>query len=206
LIKSPKLAREIIRAAILGAPDLPVSVKTRLGYNKSEIETWIPELLKENISALTIHGRTKKDMSLVPADWKAIKKVVDLVRASGKDIPVIGNGDVVDLVDAKQKALESGCDGIMIGRGIFGKPWLFDAKRKTEPTIPERLKILIEHTELFLKLIGHRKAFEVMKKHYKAYVNGFDGAKELRITLMGAHSLVEVKTIIKDFLSKNSLK
>jgi nifR3 family TIM-barrel protein len=200
LIKTPKLAREVIQAAIAGAPKLPVSVKTRLGYNKEEIETWIPELLKENISALTIHGRTKKDMSLVPARWEAIKKVVELVRASGKDIPVIGNGDVVDLKDGLEKVKTTGCDGIMIGRGIFGKPWLFDSKRIAEPELREKLKIMIEHTELFLKEMSDRKRFEVMKKHYKAYVGGFEGAKELRIELMAAKDLAEVKKIVKEFL------
>ncbi|MEI8339117.1 MAG: tRNA-dihydrouridine synthase [bacterium] len=200
LIKSPKLAREIIRAALEGAPNIPVSVKTRLGYNKEEIETWIPELLKENIAALTIHGRTKKDMSEVPARWESIRKVVEEVRKSGRDIPVIGNGDVSDLKDGEQKAKESGCDGIMIGRGIFGKPWLFDRARKTEPTLPERLDMLIHHTEQFLKIIGKRKAFDVMKKHYKAYCSGFDGARDLRIALMAAPDLATVKKLVKDFL------
>jgi nifR3 family TIM-barrel protein len=200
LIKSPKLAREIIQAALRGAPKIPVSVKTRLGYNKNEIETWIPELLKENISALIIHGRTKKDMSMVQARWEDIKKVVEVVRASGKDIPVIGNGDVVSLEDGQEKAVLTGCDGIMIGRGVFGKPWLFDTKRKTEPTLEEKLKILIEHTELFLEKMGDRKLFEVMKKHFKAYVGGFDGAKELRIELMASKDLADIKKITKAFL------
>ncbi|MFZ2038674.1 MAG: tRNA-dihydrouridine synthase [Minisyncoccia bacterium] len=200
LIKSPKLAREIIQAALRGAPKIPVSVKTRLGYNKNEIETWIPELLKENISALIIHGRTKKDMSMVPARWEDIKKVVEVVRASGKDIPVIGNGDVVSLEDGREKAVMSGCDGIMIGRGVFGKPWLFDTKRKTEPTLEEKLKILVEHTELFLEKMSDRKLFEVMKKHFKAYVGGFDGAKELRLELMASKDLADIRKITKNFL------
>ncbi len=205
LIKSPTLARAVIRAAIEGAPKLPISVKTRLGYNKEEIETWIPELLKENISALTIHGRTKKDMSLVPARWNSIKKVVEVVRASGKDIPVIGNGDVFDLKDGLLKAEMSGCDGIMIGRGIFGKPWLFDSKRKAEPELKEKLKIMVEHTELFLKIMGKRKVFDVMKKHYKAYVGGFDGAKELRVELMVAKDLAEVKKNVKNFVKSSKI-
>lgn len=199
LIKNPKLAREVIRAAVLGAPKLPISVKTRLGYNTEEVDTWIPELLKENISALTIHGRTKKEMSLVPARWSSIRKVVEIVRASGKDIPVIGNGDVIDIEDGLNKIKETGCDGIMIGRGIFGKPWLFDKDRKSEPDLAEKLKILVSHTEFFLKENKNRKSFDVMKKHYKAYVSGFDGAKELRMSLMSADSLADVKKIIKDF-------
>jgi tRNA-dihydrouridine synthase len=102
--------------------------------------------------------------------------------------------------DGLEKSRMSGVDGIMIGRGIFGKPWLFDSKRKKEPELRDRLKIMIEHTEIFLKEMGSRKRFEVMKKHYKAYVGGFDGAKDLRVSLMNASDLNEVKKIVKDFL------
>lgn len=201
LIKTPKLAREVVRAAIEGANGLPVSVKTRLGYNKVEIETWIPELLKEDISALIIHGRTKKEMSLVPAHWDLIKRVVEIVRASGKDIPVIGNGDVQNLAEAKARIQETGCDGIMFGRAIFGNPWLFDAKAK-EPRVKDKLKVLLEHSKLFEKEFATVKNFAVMKKHYKAYVSGFDGAKELRTELMSAVDYKGVEKIVKDYLKQ----
>lgn len=205
LIQTPKLAREIIRAALDGVAltgkKIPVSVKTRSGFNKVELEEWIPELIKENIWALTIHARTKKDLSLVPARWEEVKRVVEIVKASGKNILVIGNGDVKDLEDGKKKVLETGCDGIMIGRGTFGKPWLFNKSKKFQDiSTKDRLKILLEHTKLFEKLLGKVKNFAVMKKHYKAYVNGFDGARELRIKLMESKNYTEVHSIIKDFL------
>lgn len=203
MMKNPKLAREIIKAAQIGAPNLPISVKTRIGYNKDEIEKWIPELLEEDISAITIHARTRKEMSKAPADWARVKKVVDLVKKSGKEILVIGNGDVLDLEDGGKKAKESGADGVMIGRAIFGNPWLFDRDKKLENiSIEDKLAVMVEHTKLFEKLLGKDKNFSIMKKHYKAYVSGFDGAKELRIKLMEAQDDREVGKIVSDYLKK----
>ena len=216
-IKNPKLAREIIQAAINGADGLPISVKTRIGYNKDEIETWIPELLKEDISALTIHARTRKELSKAPAKWERVSKVVRLIKDSGKEILVIGNGDVLDLEDGRNKAELSGADGVMLGRAIFGNPWLFanlaqiksgsqiehpsEALAKGDNiSIKERLKVLVEHTKLFEKTLSKDKNFAIMKKHYKAYASGFDGAKELRIKLMEALNAKEVAYIVSKFL------
>lgn len=203
-IKDAKLAREIIRAAFEGVNStknkIPVSVKTRIGFNKKdELEMWVGKLIKEDIAALTIHARTKKEMSDVPADWSQVKKVVEIVRASGKNILVIGNGDVKDIDDGENKARDTGCDGIMIGRGAFGKPWLFN-KNKKEPTLNEKLNIMLEHTKLFEKMLADDKSFSVMKKHFKAYVNGFPGASELRVRLMATNSYKQVKKIVSDFL------
>ena len=128
-IKNPKLAREIIRAAIDGANGLPVSVKTRIGYNKDETETWIPEIISEDISAITIHARTRKELSKAPAKWERVKRVVEIVKKSGKEILVIGNGDVLSLEEGIIKAKESGAAGVMLGRAIFGNPWLFDSEK-----------------------------------------------------------------------------
>jgi len=199
LIKTPELAREIIRSAILGANGLPISVKTRVGFNKEEIDSWIPELLKEDIKALTIHARTKKEMSKLPANWDYVKRVVGLAKKSGKDILVIGNGDVRNLTDAIEKTKKYGCDGVMIGRGVFGNPWFFDIK-KTDISVEEKLKALLEHTKLFEKLLSKQKNFANMKKHFKAYVNGFDGAKELRIKLMAVDSSQGAKAVIHSFV------
>jgi nifR3 family TIM-barrel protein len=206
LIKTPKLAREIIRSAIAGVNStghkIPVSVKTRIGFNKkTELEDWITEIIQENISALTIHARTKKEMSEVPADWTQIKKVVELVKKSGRNIPVIGNGDIKSLAEGRIKAKETGCAGIMIGRGAFGQPWIFAGLEKTKE---QKLRILLEHTKTFDKLLGKERNFALMRKHYKAYVNGFSGAKELRVELMKTNSYLEVKKLISDYLSKKA--
>jgi nifR3 family TIM-barrel protein len=201
LIRTPALAREIIRAAIAGANGLPVSVKTRVGFNKEEIDTWIPELLKENISALTVHARTKKEMSKVPADWSYIKRVVDLVKKSGKNILVIGNGDIKNLEEGRKRILETDCDGVMIGRGVFGNPWFFSGRNINIILIKEKANALIEHIRIFDKelLKTGDKTFSVMKKHFKAYINGFDGAKELRIKLMEAETPKQTISILTTF-------
>lgn len=199
-IKNPARAREVIRAAKEAAGDMPVSVKTRLGYNKNEIETWIPEILKEGVAALTIHGRTRKDMSLVPARWDDIARVVALAKEIAPDTIIIGNGDVVSLEDGRAKAAQSGVDGIMIGRGIFGNPWLFDAHRPSI-TVAEKLRVAMEHTQLFMELLGDIKSFAIMKKHYKAYVNGFDHAKELRMQMMESKTVEEIQHHVDTFMA-----
>ena len=198
LINHPDLAREIIRATKRGAGDLPVSVKTRIGFNKDEIETWLPVLLEEKPVAITIHGRTKKEMSKVPAHWDVIKRGVEISKGSG--VVIVGNGDVQDIADGEQKAKESGVDGIMIGRAVLGKPWLFKNLEIVSPSFEERVGILVEHIKLFEKTYGKRdRSFNLMKKHIGAYLTGFEGAKELRIKLMKVDSGEEVIKILKKF-------
>ncbi len=213
-IKNPDLAREIIRKAKEGAPDLPISVKTRIGYNKNEINTWLRVLLEEDIAVLTVHLRTRKEMSLVPAHWDLMPEIVKLRDEVAPDTLIIGNGDVMDTNDASRKCKETGCDGVMLGRAIFGNPWLFNQCQRPSltlnlvsktvfdnyiPSLNEKLKVMVEHTKLFEEMLGGHKNFAIMKKHYKAYVNGFDGAKELRMKLMEADSASEVEKIVKDF-------
>lgn len=203
LIKNPELASKIIRAAQEGiknaGKNIPVSVKTRIGFNKEEIGSWIGELVKEDISALTIHLRTKKEMSKVPANWSHVDKIKKIIKKSEKDILLICNGDIKDMKEAKEKITKYSCDGVMIGRGVFGNPWFFDEQKKDIST-KEKLDALVEHTKLFEKELGGIKNFDVMKKHYKAYVNGFDGAKELRIKLMEKKNSKEVENAIRSFL------
>lgn len=130
MIKTPDIAVQIIRSAKQGildaGKDIPLSVKTRVGYNKEIIDEWIPVLLRENISALTIHARTRKDLSKVPANWDYVKRVVQLRNEIAPDTVIIGNGDVIDRADGLVKAQQTGCDGIMIGRAVFGNPWIFN--------------------------------------------------------------------------------
>lgn len=199
LIKHPSLAQEVIAAAKEGGGGLPVSVKTRLGYNKVEIDTWIPALLETGITALTIHARTRKELSLVPARWEYIRDVVTIRNDLAPQTLIIGNGDVSDKDDAFRKAKISGANGVMLGRAIFGNPWLFASSSDPMP-IKERLRVMVEHTKLFEELFGGVKNFAVMKKHYKAYVNGFDGAKDLRARLMSTNNGKEVEGIVSDFL------
>ncbi|MFA6256883.1 MAG: tRNA-dihydrouridine synthase [Candidatus Paceibacterota bacterium] len=199
MIKTPAKAREIIRAAKEGAGGLPVSVKTRIGYNKNEIDKWVSELLSEDIAALTVHLRTRKEMSNVPAHWDLMKSVIEIRNKINPKILILGNGDAESVADAKNKIEETGCDGVMLGRAIFGNPWLFAGRT---PSLKEKLEVMIEHTKLFEELLGGLKNFAIMKKHYKAYVNGFDGAKELRMKLMEAENASEVASITNDFLAQ----
>lgn len=197
-MKDPDRAQEVIYAAKAGAGGLPVSVKTRLGYNKDELETWLPKILQTDIAAVTIHARTRKEMSLVPARWERVKVAAEIRDALSPKTRILGNGDVQDLEDARAKVVQSGADGAMLGRAIFGNPWLFSEKI---PTLREKLSVMVEHTELFEQLLPH-KNFAIMKKHYKAYVHGFDGAAELRGRLMETKTAAEVSHIVEDFLSK----
>jgi nifR3 family TIM-barrel protein len=206
LIRTPDLAREIIKAAKEGASKIPISVKTRIGFNKIEYKEWLSEILKEKPVALTIHFRTKKEMSKVDAHWELAKEISDFVRSIDKEVILIANGDIKDLKEGKEKAIKNNYDGVMIGRGIFGNPWLFDSTLKKEISIKEKLKVLVEHTKLFNKLLSKQKRFDVMKKHYKAYANGFDGAKELRIKLMETKTIKEVEKVINNFIVEHKLK
>lgn len=205
MMKDMEKAGKIIEAVKDGIKDskkknVTVSVKTRIGYNKNQIEEWIPFLLSQNIDALTVHARTRKEMSLVPARWEHVKRVVEIRNEMKVKTKIIGNGDVLNIKEGKRLAKETGCDGIMIGRGIFGNPWLFSEKT---PNLKEKLKVMLEHTKLFEKLLGKHKNFAVMKKHFKAYVNGFDGAKELRVELMETKKAKEVEVVIKQFLKND---
>ncbi len=201
MIKNPKRAREIILAARRGSDGLPISVKTRLGYNKDELESWLPEILKEAPDAVTVHGRTRKEMSKVPARWERIARAVEIRDEMHSTARIIGNGDALSVDDARAKAEASGVDGVMLGRAIFGNPWLFHPQTNFETIPPSlRLKVMVEHTKLFEKLLPH-KNFAVMKKHYKAYVHGFIGAKELRMELMEVTNAREVEEVVNSFLA-----
>lgn len=200
LIKRPEVARELIKAAKAGAPNIPVCVKTRIGDTKNILSTWLPELLAEQPAMITVHARTRKEMSKVPARWETVAEAVQIAR--GSRTLISGNGDVKDLEDAKQKTEMTGCDGIMIGRAMFGNPWFFNPEKKIEDiSVAERLSVMIDHTKLFLELLGDIKSFHIMRKHYKAYANDFDGAKELRVELMTTEGITEVEAVVHKFLS-----
>ncbi len=206
LIQNPELAQEIIYATKEGAKDLPVSVKTRIGYDTNELDTWLPKLLETKPSAITLHARTRKEMSKVPAQWDTLKQAVairnsfcnsaELQNESDKTL-IIGNGDVRDVAHARSRAEESGVDGVMIGRGMFGNPWVMSGYT---PTLEEKLKVLIEHAELFETEFAGIKSFATMRKHFSSYVEGFAGAKELRIKLMNCVNAKQVKETIEEHL------
>ena len=260
MIKTPEIAGEIIQAVKDGIADagktIPVSVKTRVGYNQVEIDSWIPFLLSQDIACLSVHARTRKEMSKVPAHWEYIKEIVAIRDRMKVNTLIVGNGDVRDMEHGRKLAKETGCDGVMIGRAIFGNPWLFSTSPQPSPvrrgrealgvyplrpsgtspytrwrkalssikiffrslfglkhrywlehtdgiTTKQKLDVLIEHAELFEQLLGDYKNFAIMKKHFKAYVHGFAGSKELRMQLMEqGNSATKVRIIIEEFLKK----
>lgn len=195
LINNPALARELIRSAKKAG--LPVSVKTRIGYNTDELDSWLPELLAEEPAAITIHARTRKEMSDVPARWDTVARAVALRDSLGSKTLILGNGDVKDIADARTKVAETKCDGVMLGRAIYGNPWLF-AERAEAPPREEKIKALLEHLALFEELLGTTTNYATMKKHFKAYISGWDGAKELRIRLMETASIADAQVILTD--------
>jgi len=208
MMKNPKLAQEVILATKEGSGGLPVSVKTRIGYSKNMLSEWLPVLFETKLAAITVHARTRKEMSLVPARWEHLKEAVEIRDAfdnSSNKTLILGNGDVKNLTEAYQRVEETGCDGVMIGRGVFGNPWVFNREMiGKEVSVQQKLKVMIEHTYLFEKLLTAHKDFNIMKKHYKAYVNGFDNAKELRIELMeNAVDASAVEKITNEFIAKN---
>lgn len=197
LVKNPKLAAELIRAA-KEASILPVSVKTRVGYGKESLDEWLTALLEAKPAAITLHLRTRKELSLVPADWELMKKAVEIRNRIAPEVLLIGNGDVGSLEEGKRLAAETGCDGIMIGRGIFGNPWLFAGRKAEDTPLAEKLAALIELAHDFEK-ISPPKSFAILKKHIKAFVTGFGGAAELRAQLMRAESAAELENLISAF-------
>ncbi|MDP2837651.1 MAG: tRNA-dihydrouridine synthase [Candidatus Moranbacteria bacterium] len=203
-MKDPELAQQLIFAAREGSlaagKELPISVKTRLGFNEDTLEEWLPKLLEAQPAVITLHARTKKDMSKVPARWERVQRAVEIAAGSGTLI--FGNGDVQDITDAEQKVRETGVDGVMLGRAIFGNPWLFD--KNNQVTVREKLLAAVEHTKLFEETWQDTKSFELMKKHYQAYINHFPKAKELRVELMSCHSAREVEKIIERFLGDHA--
>lgn len=201
LCKDPKLAQEIIAATKEGAGDLPVSVKTRLGLQKPQLDTWIAPLLEMKISTLIIHGRTKAEMSKVPAHWDLIGEIAAMGHEVGT--LVVGNGDVMSYQDGLEKAAQYGVDGIMVGRGVFHNPWIFNPEIDPAAIAPrQRLELLMDHTDRFVKqwtdpATGRLiKNFDVLKRFYKIYVSGWDGAKDLRTKLMDAKTADDVRQVV----------
>lgn len=197
LIKNPTLAAEIIAATREGAGDLPVSVKTRIGFNEVATEEWCGFLLEQNLDALTVHGRTTKEQSKVPANWDEVAKVVEIRDSQSPGTVIIGNGDVLSYAEAQEKADKYGVDGVMIGRGIFHNPWVFnenvDVRSKSTA---DRIELLSHHLRLFNETWGDEKDFNIMKKFVKMYVNGFEGAAEMRDLMMKSKSYEELVEVI----------
>ncbi len=188
------LAEQIIRATQEGAAGkLPVSVKTRTGFSAVDME-WFDFLLRFDLDMLTVHGRTRKQMSKVPADWDLIGQVREKRDAAGVRTLIVGNGDVENRAHGEELAKKYKLDGIMIGRGVFHDPFVFAKESPWESYSKEkRIALYKKQVELFAQTWqdGERPV-HTLNKFCKIYVQGFDGAKELREKLMSANSPEEL--------------
>jgi len=197
LINTPQLAREII-TAVHEATDLPLSVKTRVGFKSVVTESWISNLLESEADALIVHGRIQKMMSEGEADWNEIGKAVQLRNQIKPSMKLLGNGDVMSIAEANKKVSDYGVDGVMVGRGIFHNPWFYNEGH--EPTMEERVEALRLHSSLYANTWQGIKPWSILKRFFKIYTNSFPGAVQLRAQLMETNGFNEVESVLNDFL------
>ncbi len=194
LIQNRLLAGKIIQLTKKGAGNIPVSVKTRLGYNEIKTKKWIGFLLKQDLTAIIIHGRTKKQGYAGQVHWNEIAKAKKMTQKMSIKTLIIGNGDVKTLKETNLLAEKYNLDGIMIGRALLSNPFLFN---KDNLTISKKTEVLVEHAKLFEKLYPNRN-FSEIKKFYKAYISGFSEASKFRLKLMKANNAKELEQYVKE--------
>lgn len=199
LILNPPLAAELIEAARDGG--LPVSVKTRIGFSRIRTEEWIGHLLECGPDAITIHARTAEQESDDDADWGEIGRAVRMRDAAGSSTLILGNGDVNSQASLERRVRETGADGVMVGRGIFEDPYLFDrtgrAGRFPTAGAEERVGLLLDHLRLYRESWGDERNYEILKKFYKVYLTGFDGADALRDELNATHDYAAAEAAVR---------
>ncbi|UHA62484.1 tRNA-dihydrouridine synthase [Metabacillus litoralis] len=202
LIRRPDVAADLIQAAKAGG--LPVSVKTRLGFSElDEWREWLTHILKQDIANLSIHLRTRDEMSKVPAHWELIPEIKKLRDEVAPDTLLTINGDITDYQTGLKLAQEYGIDGVMIGRGIFHNPFAFE-KEPREHSSEELLDLLRLHMDLHDQYSGlELRPFTALHRFFKIYVKGFRGASELRNKLMNTKSTDEVRALLDNFGSEN---
>lgn len=198
LILRPEVAAELIEAAKAGG--LPVSVKTRIGFTEmDEMEGWISHLLKQNIANLSVHMRTRKEMSKVEAHWELIPKIVKMRDEIAPETLITINGDILDRQMGLELAEKYGVDGLMIGRGIFKNPYAFE-KEPQEHSPKELIDLLRLQLDLQDKYAEQvPRSIVGLHRFFKIYVKGFPGANDLRVSLMNTKSTAEVRAILDDF-------
>jgi nifR3 family TIM-barrel protein len=174
---------------------LPVSVKTRTGYEQIVTEDWISSLLEVEPVNITVHGRTLRQLYSGEANWEEIAKAAELARKT--ETTLLGNGDIKTLADAHERIKKYGTDGALIGRGAWGNPWIFSDHT---PELSEKFQTALEHTEKFKELLPNAH-FLMIRKHLAWYSKGFDNASDVRSELMRVNSVQEVKNIIENKLS-----
>jgi tRNA-dihydrouridine synthase len=250
LIRTPELAREIIRQTRQGIDDwvagqtldqlglrqklretvkasnqqrsgwvtpsvrrpIPLSVKTRIGYDQIVIEDWIGNLIEEKPVAISIHGRTLKQGYKGDADWDAIARAVEIAKA--QPTLILGNGDLRDMGDVYRRVRQCGVDGVLLGRAAEGNPWIFKVKDQlkqslhvstppppSEPiSMAERFSVIVEHARHFETYVQERN-FVGMRKHLIWYCRDFRGAAELRAKMVRVNNCADVIQCLDDYLA-----
>ncbi len=201
LIKNRPLAEEIINATKSGAGEMPVSVKTRVGFNEIDL-SWVEFLLGFDLDMLTIHWRTRKEMSKVPAHWELAYEVMKMRDRISPRTKIVGNGDVLTGDQGVQLAEEYSLDGIMIGRGVFHDPYIFANNSPwSKKSKQDRIELFTKHVQLFAETWPPEtksRPIVTLNKFCKIYISGFDGAKELREQLMSANSTDELLDLLDE--------
>jgi tRNA-dihydrouridine synthase len=208
LMNNRDLAVEIIKATQKAASGkIPVSIKTRLGYNEFDL-SWHELLLSQNLDMISIHGRTKKQKSNVPNDWAAIGEIRKLRDKIAPSTLIVGNGDVLNRSQGLELAKKYKLDGIMIGRGIFSDPYVF-AKDSPWLTLSsqQRVELYKKHIKLFSDTYkNNERSIRTLNKYCKIYINGFDGAKDIRDKLMHAESIDQLLKLVESIYPKSVTK
>lgn len=199
MIRTPELAIECIKQAKANT-SLPVSVKTRLGFTYTEeYKTWLKLLLEQDLAALTIHLRTRKEMSKVPAHYELIPEIIQLRARISPSTKLIINGDIKDqrqISELSQSYPE--VDGFMIGRGIFQNPYCFTNHTPTKDDLLTLFRYHLDQYDARAKEIEHYP-YEPLKRFFKIYINSFDGASDLRVKLMDCKNTAELRQVLDDY-------
>lgn len=201
LINHPELAAELIEAAKAGG--LPISVKTRLGFTEvDEWRGWLTHILKQDIANLTIHLRTRKEMSKADAHWELIPEIKQLRDEIAPNTMLTINGDIPDRKTGEELAEKYGIDGVMIGRGVFSNPFAFEKEPK-EHTTEEYLNLLLLQLELYEHYVtnGVPRPYTHLHRFFKIYIRGFNGAAELRNNLMNTKTPDEARALVNEVLA-----
>lgn len=200
LIKNPSLAAEIIQATKDGAKDLPVSVKTRVGFDRNQKEEWLSFLLKQDIAALTVHLRTVRELSKVPAHWEYMPDIKKMRDEIAPQTILIGNGDITSLSEIEDKFKKYGIDGFMVGRGIFANPWMFNPNINMEDiTVEQRIDQFLHHIHLFVQTWEGEKNFANLKKFAKTYISNFTDASDMRVRLMESKKIEDLIETLEEY-------
>lgn len=199
LIGNNSHASEIINAIKEGGQGLAISVKTRIGINSIVTESWIEFLLQQGLEELTLHGRTAQEMSKVPVHWDQIELAVQIKNKISPQTIILGNGDVKSRREAEELCGKHGVDGVMIGKGIFSNPWVFEVDEKSH-TEHEYLELLLRHAKLYCEIYPDKRQFGPMKKFMLSYLKHFGNSAELKEKIIHTSNYSEVLSVLNHLL------